>query len=188
MSIPYLDLPFYKIFLQTPIHFCPLVSFSSTHIFLANNPESSIIINFIYYKFTTILNNLKTQGTLNLNWTHWSLLLHSSLQSSQLETLQIISRNFILLTLSLTHSAIHKEEKHMIHQKHPAYSPLWIMVGGWDVGVESWRPSVVVGDRQITREGIRTENIREAILFIVAAEVARRKENSYFKVLKMWWI
>ena len=188
MSIPYLDLPFYKIFLQTPIHFCPLVSFSSTHIFLANNPESSIIINFIYYKFTTVLNNLKTQGTLNLNWTHWSLLLHSSLQSSQLETLQIISRNFILLTLSLTHSAIHKEEKHMIHQKHPAYSPLWIMVGGWDVGVKSWRPSEVVGERQITREGIRTENIREAILFIVAAEVARRKENSYFKVLKMWWI
>ena len=40
-----------------------------------------------------------------------------------------------------------------------------------------------MGDRQITREGIRTENIREATLFIV--EVATMKENSYLKVLKM---
>ena len=133
MSIPYLDLPFYKIFLQTPIHFCPLVSFSSTHIFLANNPESSIIINFIYYKFTTILNNLKTQGTLNLNWTHWSLLLHSSLQSSQLETLQIISRNFILLTLSLTHSAIHNRKRSTWYNENIQHTHRFELLTGLEV-------------------------------------------------------
>ena len=55
MSIPYLDLPFYKIFLQTPILFCSLVSFSSTHIFSAlkiYDPKFGIwlvVINVIQY-------------------------------------------------------------------------------------------------------------------------------------------
>ena len=43
MFFPCLDLPFYNIFHQTPIHFCPLISFSSAHIFFANNPKSDII-------------------------------------------------------------------------------------------------------------------------------------------------
>ena len=81
------------------------------------------------------------------------------------------------------------KEKNIIHinQEESSCSPLWIIewLGG---SVDSWRPSVVVGDRQITREGIRTENIREATLYIVTAEVARREENSYLKVLKMCWI
>ena len=97
------------------------------------NPESGMIINFIYYKFTTILNNLKTQGTLNLNWTHWSLLLHSSLQSSQLETLQIISRNFILLTLSLTHSAIHNRKRSTWYNENIQHTHRFELLTGLEV-------------------------------------------------------
>ena len=108
--------------------------------------------------------------TLNLNWTHSSLVLHISLQSSQLATLFIFFRNLILLTLSLIHSAenldVYTQYTYQPTTNAFGYSPFRIIAieGCWD-GVVGW--SVVVGERQkIAGGGWREdiENNRKATL------------------------